>query len=79
VGFKNQSTNRTNGNTVTTILAKRPAHRLIPKSGDYPPETTISKANGSFAQFFLAYPNASAAEHTLIRVISEQGTAGIYG
>ena len=76
---KHQSTNRTNGNTLATVLTTRLTHRLIPKSGDYPPETTVSKANGSFAQFFLAYPNASAAEHTLIRVVNEQGTARIYG
>jgi len=54
-------------------------HRLISKSGDHPPEATVSKTNDSFAQFFLAYPNASAAEHTLIRVVNVQGTARIYG
>jgi len=76
---EHQSTNRTNGNTLSTVLARGLTHRLIPKSGDYPPETTVSKANGSFAQFFLAYPNASAAKHALIRVVNEQGTARIYG
>jgi hypothetical protein len=39
----------------------------------------VSKTNDSFAQFFLAYPNASAAEHTFVRVVNEQGTAGVYG
>ena len=77
--FEHQSTNRANGNTFAAVLATGPAHRLIPKGGDYPPEAAVGKANGSFAQFFLAYPNASATEHTLIRVIKEQWTAGIYG
>jgi hypothetical protein len=77
--YETQSTNRANGNALATVLAMGLTHRLIPKSGDHPPEATVSKTNGSFAQFFLAYPNASAAEHTLIRVINEQGTARIYG
>jgi hypothetical protein len=38
----------------------------------------MSKTNDSLAQLFLAYPNTSAAEYTLIRVINEQGTAGVY-
>jgi hypothetical protein len=76
---EHQSTNRTNGDALTTVLTKGPTHRLIPKGGDHPPEATISKTNDSFAQFFLAYPNASAAEHTLIGIVNVQGTAGIYG
>jgi hypothetical protein len=75
---EHQSTNRTDGDTLAAVLTTGPTHRLIPKSGDYPPETTVSKANGSFAQFFLAYPNASAAEHTFVRVVDEQGTGRIY-
>ncbi len=77
--YETQSTNRANGNALAAVLTTGPTHRLIPKSGDYPPEATVSKTNGSLAQFFLAYPNASAAEHTLIRVVNEQGTARIYG
>ena len=76
---KYQGANRANGNTLATVLTTGPTHRLIPKSGDHPPEAPVSKTNGPFAQFFLAYPYASAAEHTLIRVINEQGTARIYG
>jgi len=79
MGFEDQSTNRANGNTLATVLATGLTHRLIPKSGDYSPEAAISKTNGSVAQFFLAYPNASAAEHTFVRVINEQGTARVYG
>ena len=77
--FEHESTGRANGNTLAAVLAIGPAHRLIPKGGDYPPEATVSKANGSLAQFFLAYPNAFAAEYTLVRVVDEQRTAGIYG
>lgn len=73
-----QGTNGANGNALATVLATL-THRLISKSGDHPPEATVSKTNGSFAQFFLAYPNASAAEHTFVRVINEQGTARVYG
>jgi len=76
---KYQSTDRANGNTLATVLTKGPTNRLIPKSGDHPPEAPVSKTNGSLAQFFLAYPNASATEHTFVRVINEQGTARIYG
>jgi hypothetical protein len=39
----------------------------------------VSKTNNSFAQSLLAYPNASAAKHTLIGVINEKRTARIYG
>lgn len=76
--FEHQSTDRANGNAFAAVLATGPTHRLIPKGGDYPSEAAVGKANGSFPQFFLAYPNASAAEHTLVRVVDEQGTAGIY-
>jgi len=75
---KYQSTNRANGNTLATILATGLTHRFIAKSGDHSTEATVSKTNGSFAQFFLAYPNPSAAEHTFVGVIGEQGTTGIY-
>ena len=77
--FEHQSTDRANGNTFAAVLATGPAHRLIPKCSDYPPEAAVGKANGSFVKFFLAYPNASAAEYTFVRVVDEQGTAGIYG
>jgi hypothetical protein len=76
---KHQSTNRANGNTLATVLTKGPTHWLIPKSGNHPPEAAVSKTNDSFAQFFLAYPNAPAAEHALIRVVDVQGAAGIQG
>ncbi len=76
---KRQGTNGANGNALATVLAKGPTHRLIPKSGDHPPEAPVSKTNDSLVQFFLAYPNASAAEHTFVRVVNEQGTARIYG
>jgi hypothetical protein len=75
---EHQSTNRTNGDALATVLTKGPAHRLISKGRDHPPEAAVSKTNDSFAQFFLAYPDASAAKHTLIGVISEQGATGIY-
>ena len=77
--FEHQSTDRANGNTFTAVLATRPAHRLIPKGGNYPSKAAVGKANGSFAQFVLAYPNASTAEYTFVRVVDEQRTAGIYG
>ena len=76
---KRQGTNGANGNTLATVLAKGPTHRLIPKSGNHPPEAPVSKTNYSLAQFFLAYPNASAAEHTFVRVVNEQRTARVYG
>lgn len=75
---EHQSANRTNGNTLATVPTKGSTHRLIPKSGDHSLETTVSKANGSLAQFFLTYPNASAAKHTLVRVVDEQGATRIY-
>jgi hypothetical protein len=75
---KRKSTNGANGNTLATVLAKGPTHRLIPKSGNHPPEAPVSKTNDSLAQLFLAHPNASAAEHALIRVVNEQGAARIY-
>jgi hypothetical protein len=76
---KRQSANRANGNALATVLTTGLTYGLIPKGGDHPPEAPISKTNGSFAQFFLAYPNASAAEHTFVRVVDEQGTARVYG
>ena len=79
IPYETQSTNRAHGNALATVLTKALTHRLIPKSGDHPPEATVSKTNSSLAQFFLAYPNASAAEHTFVRVINEQGTTRIYG
>ena len=48
------------------------------KGGDHSLEATVSEANGSYAQFFLAYPDTSAAENALIGVIDKYGTAGIY-
>jgi hypothetical protein len=39
----------------------------------------MGKTDGSFAQLFLAYPNASATENTFVRVINKQGTARVYG
>jgi hypothetical protein len=77
--FEHKSADRANGNTLATVLATGPTYRLISKSGDHPPEATVSKTNDSFAQFFLAYPNASAAKHTFIRIVSVQGAARIYG
>jgi hypothetical protein len=79
MGFEHQSANRANGNALATILAAGLTNRLIAKSGDHSPEAAVGKTNDSFAQFFLAYPDASAAEHTLVRVISEQRTARVYG
>ncbi len=38
----------------------------------------MGKTDSSPAQFFLAYPNASATENTFVRVINEQGTARVY-
>ena len=76
---KHEGANRADGNALATVLTTGPTQRLVPKSGDHPPEATVSKTDDSFAQFFPAYPNALAAEHTLIRVINEQGTARIYG
>jgi len=79
ISLKHQSANRANGNALATVPTTGPANRLISKSGDHPPEATVSKTNGSLAQFFLAYPNTSAAEHTLIRIVDEYRAAGIYG
>jgi len=76
---KHQSTNWAEGNALATILATGLTQGFISKSGDHSTEATVSKANGSFTQFFLAYPNASTAEHTFVGIIDEQGTAGIYG
>jgi len=75
---EHQGTDRANGSTLATVLAKGPTHRLIPKSGNHPPEAPVGKTNDSLAQFFLAYPNASAAEHTLIRVVNVQRAGIIY-
>jgi hypothetical protein len=41
-------------------------------------EAAVGEANGSYAQLFLAYPNAPAAEDALIGVIDKYRTAGIY-
>jgi len=71
MGFEYQSTHRANGNALATVLATGLAHGFISKSSDHPPEAAISKTNDSFAQFFLAYPNASAAEHTFVGVVNE--------
>jgi hypothetical protein len=60
-------------------LATGLAHRFIPKSGDHSTEAAIGKTNGSLAQFLLADPDASTAEHAFIWVIDEQWTAGVYG
>lgn len=79
MGFEDQSANRANGNALATILTSGLTHRLIPKSGDHPTEAAVGKTDSSFAQFFLAHPDASAAEHTFVGVINEQGTARIYG
>jgi hypothetical protein len=79
MGFEYQSTNRANDDALAAVLATGLTHRLIPKSGDHSPEAPVSETDGSLAQFFLAYPNASAAEHTFVGVINEQRTAGIYG
>jgi hypothetical protein len=79
VGFEDQSTDRADGNALTAILATGLTQRFIPKSGDHSPEATVSKTNGSLAQFFLADPDASTAEHAFVRVIDEQWTAGVYG
>jgi hypothetical protein len=74
-----QSTNGANGNALATVLATGPTYRLIPKGGDHSPEAPVGKTNGSLAQFFLAYPNAPATEHTFVGVVSEKRAAGIHG
>jgi hypothetical protein len=51
---------------------------LVSKGGDHPLEAALSKADGSYAQAFPAYPHASAAENAFVGVIYENGTAGIY-
>jgi len=71
MGFEHQSTNRADGNALTAILAAGLTHRFIPKSGDHSAEAAISKTDGSPVQFFLADPDASAAEHAFVRVIDE--------
>ena len=77
--FKHQCTNRANINTFTAALAPGLANVLISKGGDHPSEATVGEPNLSYAQLFLAYPNAPAAEHALIGVVDKYGTAGIYG
>jgi hypothetical protein len=76
---KYQSTNRTNGDTFATVLTAGLIHGLISKGGDHSVEAPMGKTDGSFAQLFLAYPNASATENTFVRVINKQGTARVYG
>lgn len=78
MGFEDQSTDRADGDALATVLATGLTHRLIPKSGDHSSKAPVGKTNGSFAQFFLAYPDASAAEHAFVGVIDEQRTAGVY-
>jgi hypothetical protein len=38
----------------------------------------VSEADDPFAHFLLAHPNAPAAEHAFVGVISVEGAAGIY-
>ena len=71
MGFEDQSANRANGDALSAILATGSTDRLIPKRGDHPSETSMGKADHSFARFLLAHPDTSAAEHALIWVIDE--------
>jgi len=75
---KYQSTNRANGDTLATILAAGLAHRLISKGGDHSTKAPVSKTDGSPAQLFLAYPDASATENTFVGVVNKQGTTRVY-
>ena len=75
---EDQRTDGANGNALAAVLTMGLTHGLISKSGDHSSEAAVSKTNSSLAQFFLAYPNASAAEHTFVRVVNEQGTARVY-
>ena len=68
---KYQSTNRANGDTLATVLAAGLTHRLISKGGDHSAEAPVGKTNGPPAQFFLAYPNASATENTFVGVVNK--------
>ena len=76
---KYQSPNRANGDALATFLAAGLIHGLISKGGDYSVEAPVGKTDGSLAQLFLAYPNASATENTFVRVINKQGIARVYG
>jgi hypothetical protein len=76
--LEHQSANRANFNTLTTALAIGFGERYVSESGDHSPKATIAKINNPQAKFLLAYPNALATKHTLIRVINEYRTAKIH-
>jgi len=70
--------NRANSYALAAILATGLTYRRISKCSDHPVEAPVGKTDGSPAQFFSAYPNASATENAFVRVINEQGTAIVY-
>ena len=76
---KYQSPNRADSDALATVLTVGLIHGLISKGAHHSVEAPVGKADGSLAQLFLAYPNASATENAFVRIINEQGTARVYG
>ena len=52
---------------------------FVLESGDLSLKTPSGKTNGSYAQFLLAYPDAFAAEDTLVGIVGEEGTTVVHG
>jgi hypothetical protein len=52
---------------------------FVLEGGDLSLKTPPGKTNGSDAQLLLAYPDAFAAEDTLVGIVGEEGTALVYG
>jgi hypothetical protein len=52
---------------------------LVLEGGDYSLKTTSRKANGSDAEFLLAYPHTFGTKDTLVGIVGKEGTAFIDG
>ncbi|GAG55654.1 unnamed protein product [marine sediment metagenome] len=70
--------NYNDGNTFAAALTTGFTNEFTGKGSNNSLEATVSKANSSYAQLFLAYPDTPAAEDTFIGVVDKYGAAGIY-
>ena len=76
--FESEGPGGTGANAVTTSLAGILSNRLVTKSGDYPAEAAVGKAENSYTQALATHPHAPSAEYAFIPVVNEHRTAGIY-
>ena len=77
--FKHHGPHGANRCAIAAVFTAGLGNGPVVKGGDHTLEATPGEAQDSYAQPFLACPDAFAAEYTLVRIIGKNRAARIYG